>query len=197
MIPILIIHTVGNQTRHDNILQQFSLQSTKYEYEIIPAVMNPGMARMGIAQSHKKCVAIAKERGYDQVTIIEDDILFLSPHSLELYEQVVGSIDIDWDLCFAGVYSGEIIEVPGKLWGRIEDKVSGLQCYTVNSKFYDTFLTADDQYNIDWYLSEVLKAKSICCWPFLAIQQPGYHSYNTGKKENYNDALHFKYKFIK
>lgn len=194
-MKILLIHNSQDKVRSENILKQFAGQNTKFDYEIVEAVMDFGMPRRGISRSHKKCVALAKERGYPNVTIVEDDILLLDPDSLDIYEKTWQNFGDEWDLFFGGVYAGDIVEKAGRNWGWVSNKVSGLHLYTVNSNFYDKFLTADENFHIDYFLSEQLHARSFCCVPFVAVQNDGYSS-NLGAITDYNRTLHLKYKLI-
>ena len=194
-MKILIIHNSQDKVRSENIVRQFASQNTKYEYEIVEAVMDFGMPQKGISKSHKKCVALAKERGWENVTIVEDDIKFLDPNSLNIYKRTLGEVTEFWDLFFGGIYSGDVTEKFGKSWGCVMNKVSGLHLYTVNSSFYDKFLSCDENYHIDYFLSEELHARSFCCVPFVAIQND-FYSYNARKITEYNIALHLKYKLL-
>lgn len=194
-MKIFIIHNSQDKLRAENIKTQFASQEGNWQYEIVEAVMDYDMPRRGISKSHKKCVQMAKDQKLDSITIAEDDLKLLSPWSLNLYQNSFDGPIKDWDLVFGGIYSGDVIENNDSLWVKVINKVSGLHLYTVNNKFYDKFLSADENYNIDYFLSEELKAKMYCIYPFVAIQNDGY-SYNVKEITKYNETLQYKYKLI-
>lgn len=197
-MKIYVISDPKNIERVKNIKTQFASQEGDWQYEIVEAVMDYDMPRRGISKSHKKCVQMAKDQRLDSITIAEDDLKLLSPLAINLYMSSLFALPDSWNLSFGGIYSGEVEkeELNRQLqWVKINNKVSGLHFYTVNSNFYDQFLSADENYNLDYFLSEELKAKMYCIYPFVAIQNDGY-SYNVKEITKYNETLHFKYKLL-
>lgn len=154
-------------------------------------------ARYGIAKSFKKCVQLAKDRGWDQVVICEDDIQFLSPDSLRIYFDIYSHLPEDCDIYTGGLYSGEISDPETSIgYSGIKGKMSGFHLITVKSKFYDTFLSASEKYNIDFEISELLKAKIYVAYPILVKEVDGLFSFNAGEVVEYGKMLCYKYKCI-
>jgi len=58
---------------------------------------------VGCTMSHIKCLEIAKERGYEQVFICEDDITFMDPTLFKKnLKQFYDNKDIQWDVLIVG-----------------------------------------------------------------------------------------------
>lgn len=191
---ILIISS-PDLIRQRNVHIQFANQTKQVSYELFPAIMM-STARYGIAKSHKACIKLAKDRGWPQVTIVEDDVDFLSPYSLEIYFNTISKLPEDWDIFTGGLFSGEIENNDTTLgYSSVKGSMSGFHLIVVNEKFYDTFLSASETMNIDYEISEILKAKIYVAYPILVSEIPGF-SYNSGKNQNYSELLCKKYRCI-
>lgn len=187
----LVISTPNNPERAENLRRQMEGQGIE-RYELFPAVMIPKSARTGISKSHKACVQMAKDRGADKVLIMEDDLNWLCEGSYSRFMDILGTeVPQDADLLFSGAYTIE--PGPQPITDRLAlcpGKVSGLHAYVVFEKFYDRFLTADEVYNIDHFLTskEHLHAKSYVAYPFVCLQNDGF-SYNIAAQTNYNEYI--------
>lgn len=170
---ILVIHDKKRTDRYNTLIQELRSQNIDPDDVIwIPAVHH-AKPMTGISRAHRSCIETAKQLGLDQVTILEDDILFTSPYSFRRYLDLFRDLPDDWDIFFAGAYS-----LIGKR--RVSDKfvtandIAGLQCYTVRARYYDTFLTAPDDYHVDRWLIPKGRAKAYVAYPMLAMQHDGY-----------------------
>lgn len=215
-MKLFIIHNIADQIRKANIEQQFSNQIVQPGYEIIPAIMDYDCARCGISKSHRLCIQKAKDQGLPWVMIAEDDLTFLNHNSLGMFMIMFYKFrdyaelnNVEWNMFMSSVYEGDldpqvhepVYEQSGKLsWGnmevcRVEGKISGLTLYVVNQNFYDRFLIADEQINIDYEVSVTYKAKIFCISPFVCIQG-NFPSANLNNMEEINGRLGLKYKLI-
>lgn len=190
----LVISTPNNPERAENVRRQMESQGI-VGYELVEANMIYKHPPRGISESFKKCIRLAKDRGAKSVNIFEDDILFLTPTS---YEDFLFRFRLMWhdevDIFLGGFYDGTPVSVkPGV--ARIDDKLSGLHCIIVNDHFYDKFLEADENINLDWVLSEQFKARIYAMYPMGIIQQDGY-SFNARQVTNYNEHLGKRYKLL-
>jgi GR25 family glycosyltransferase involved in LPS biosynthesis len=95
---------------------------------------------VGCTMSHIKCIELAKNRGYDQVFICEDDITFTNPTILkQQIEKFQNNDEILWDILIIGGNN-----VPP--YNQINDYVARVfYCqtttgYIVKSHYYDTLL---------------------------------------------------------
>jgi GR25 family glycosyltransferase involved in LPS biosynthesis len=175
MLPtLMVIHDHKRTDRYNLLIKELQSQNINPDEVIwMPSVRDPLGPITGISKAHRNCVQKAKDLGLDHVTILEDDIMFTSPHSFRRYMDIFSDLPEDWDIYFAGLYS---------MMGRKQHSatlvtardIAGLQCYTVRNKFFDTFLTAPDNYHIDRWLLPKGHAKAYITWPFLAMQHDGH-----------------------
>jgi len=94
---------------------------------------------IGCAMSHLKCLTHAKKNNWDNVLIIEDDIVFLNPNVLKCQFNKFLSHNISWDVIIIGGNN-----MPP--YKKIDDcaiKVSRCQTttgYVVKSHYYDKLI---------------------------------------------------------
>ena len=125
-----------------------------------------------ISQSHKKIVRNAKICGKKLCAIAEDDCIFTSENGWNYFLE---NLPQDFDIYLSSFYSG----VP------LEDKslhgFSGLTCYVISERFYDTFLSLPENKNIDRAMTGM--GKFLFCDPFVTKQRNGY-SFHRKKEVN-------------
>lgn len=138
------------------------------------------MPFVNISRGHKSIVSHAKRRGYNSVLIGEDDLRFSCKNSLPYF---LLNIPDSYDLYFGVLYTATIQD------GRVTNGFSGLQFYSISSKFYDTFLSAPENRHLDqWLGSQCYKYEFFCSDPFVAFGESGYsnnfHKQWVFKEEN-------------
>jgi len=148
---------------------------------------------IGCAQSHIKCIELAKERDYPFVCIFEDDIVFRNIEKCK--EMITKYIDYDYDVLYLGC------NISNNKYDIITDdliRVNNAICnhaYIVKSHYYDKILDNfkgsmnlklkdkdEDRYNMDTYthiLQKTDKWYSFC--PNFVSQREG-HSDNLNKQ---------------
>jgi hypothetical protein len=127
-----------------------------------PAIILPNVTT-AISRSHKQIVRFAKENNLGDITIAEDDIIFTA---LSGWKYFLENKPQDFDLYIGGHYSGN--HYPDN---TVKD-FTGLTLYTISSIFYETFLKANELWNIDTCLWG--KGKYVVCNPEVAKQRNGY-----------------------
>lgn len=199
---ILIIHNSADKVRSDNILKQFAGQNAKYTHETVEAIMNPAQPAVGIKRSFCKAIQRAKDNGWKQVLILEDDFCCLHPDSLEIFIKKSKETYFEDSLFLAGIYEGELKAMDWNFPGnsnypvsKVIGKLSGLHAMIVHKQLYDKLLSAEEPYHLDYWISMEAKIPTYVCHPFLIIQNDGYSS-NTKSITQYNKTLHLKYKLI-
>jgi hypothetical protein len=150
---------------------------------IWPGILNPEDPKKGISKAHKQVVAWAKQQQFPTVIIAEDDIRFTAPGA---FDHFIKNRPADFDLYLGGIYYGKI-----KPDNTVED-FAGTMLYIIHERFYDTFLSIDENVHIDRGL--VGKGRFVVCNPFAAIQHNGY-SDNKGCYMNYDSYLDDKQLF--
>ena len=194
-MEIYVIQTPNDKKRENSFnLEIFDQSFDGRDIKHYEAIMDKNMPRRGISKSHRAIVQIAKDQGREEVCVLEDDIKFLTPHSLERFLNIHKLIPKDYSMYMIGLYDG-IIEKEFGGYAKVSGRISGLHGYIISSKFYDAFLSADENLNLDFYISEYLKPTIYCMYPFGAIQFDGF-SYNTKQIMNYNYNLYKKYKLL-
>lgn len=189
-----IIHNPARTDRYSLLIEELKSQDIQ-EYEIIPAEVSYKNTMTAISKSHKKIVRMAQERGLKEVMIAEDDLEFVAPGAFKRFLEVFKSeVPSDYDLYLSGFYDSIPNPITDKL-AKLEGKLSGLHLYIVSEKFYETFLNAEEIYNLDYWLSAPEHGNCIAysAYPMVCIQRDGY-SDNVKSITNYNEGLKMRYK---
>lgn len=193
MIKILVISS-PDPIRQENVKKQFENQYGEWSdvVQCVSAVMYPSQPCVGILRSFKKCIEIAKESKWAEVMILEDDFYCLITDSLNRFIDTYTRYKPYKALLLAGLYEGKPYPIYEDFY-RVDDKLSGLHAIIVPEGLYDVLLTAEEPYQLDYWISMIAKIPTYITYPFLILQNVGY-SYNSKKEVDYNSALHLKYK---
>lgn len=175
-IPVInIITLVTREDRQQSVKYQIEGQKQYApQYRFWYGITDTAAPHKAISLSHKRIVQYAKDRKDPFVIIAEDDLKFCSPNSWQTFMKKLKALK-SWDILLGGVSGGEILnEKNGDVYGW-----SGLFFYAVHENFYDAFLSADPEQNIDRWLSlngmeaieKKLGRKPIyqVCYPIIAI----------------------------
>ena len=171
-----IIHLPHRTDRLQLLKNQLQKQKIS-DYKIWNGIIDIETPATGISKAHKQVVQYAKENNLPEVLIAEDDLYFTADTSLIFF---LSNKPFDYDIYLSSTYHGLI-----KGDNTIKD-FSGLTFYMVSQRFYNTFLTASENMNLDRALRK--KGKYIVCNPFTVIQRNGY-SDNVKKFCNYDQLL--------
>lgn len=117
--------------------------------ERFPAIfMEPGIA--GCSKSHHDCIKLAKERKYDNVLILEDDVSFSENFQdilINVFDQLKNR-NISYDMLYLGAnLRGNENHLIDKNLAKIVD-AKAAHAYIINSSVYDIIL--DTYININW-----------------------------------------------
>lgn len=164
--------------RYGLILDEFIRQGIT-NYKIWDAIMLKDIPS-SINASHKKIVQWAKDNGESEVLIAEDDLMFPSEKGFEWFLKNKPPL---YELYSSANYCAfKRPDKPGAY--RCEYQV-GFHLYFCHSRYYDTFLNTKSDAHID---SEQRGKLMYHCYPFAALQRPGY-SANNQANVNYNAQL--------
>lgn len=169
MIPNIIHH---NRPERLEPLKKELAEQGIVEYRICEGV-HARTVYEGINLAHKQIVRWAKEKELSKVLIFEDDIQFTDKGAFDYFMQ---NEPKDYDLYLGGVFLGKVTD-------GIVERFTALTCYIVHSRFYNTFLSTDNDKHLDHMLAGL--GKYVVCEPMVCRQFNG-HSTNTGKYENYD-----------
>jgi hypothetical protein len=161
----------------DSLMRELVAQGLTDKVMFFPFVHDFRGAKHGINEAHKQIISYAKVAGFDEVIVLEDDVRFCGEGAFDYFLQ---NKPEDYDIYLSGVYVS-ISSEDGTL-----KSFSGLHCYMVHSRYYDTFLKTPQDEHIDQ--AQDGKGKFVVCEPYAAIQHNGF-SHNTGKVEVYDSLL--------
>jgi glycosyl transferase, family 25 len=141
-----------------------------------PYSINNG--ELGILTTHINLISDAKEKNYENVLILEDDIEFTK--NIINVDKYMELVPTDWDMIYFG---GNHNKHMGKTIDMINDKIIklnetyGIHCVAINNSMYDVILETIPKIMkpIDVYYSDL--QKSYECYgfnPSIALQRVGY-----------------------
>lgn len=166
MIHAQILTLHHRNDRQENIIKELSNQNNdEISWNFNYGFKDHRKTSLNIARGHKMIVQMAKEHDLKEVLILEDDCIFTSPESLNYFFE---NKPTEFDIYLGGIYYGEIDEN-----NRVK-KFSGLHCYIVSQRYYDTFLRLSIAAgNIDTTISNT-GGEFVVCNPFIAKQLNDY-----------------------
>lgn len=139
-----------------NVLSKFINESDTLE--ICPGVDMIENTTIAVREAHKKAVQIAKDKNFDFVLIIEDDIM-LRAGAREYFDTLLNNLPKDFDVLLFGIYSGVILEnEESQFWDGV-CKFSGLHFYVVHKNAYDKILNYNGTQPIDHWIGENLNCR--------------------------------------
>ena len=99
---ILYINLGYRQDRKEHCLAEFQkLGIPESGVERFPAIQTT-TGSVGCTMSHIKCIELAKQKGWDQVFICEDDIEFTNPDLFKTQLKKLYDSKIDWNVLVVG-----------------------------------------------------------------------------------------------
>ena len=182
MVPVLnIIHLQERTDRRQSFTEQM-IEQVASPYRVWYGMVDP-VPWKGISRSHKQIVQFAKNRGEEFCIIAEDDVKFTSKKSWQTF---LKKMPREFDLYLGGISGGEVID---EKTGQVLN-FSGMFLYIIHQRFYDCFLSADEDKNIDRWLSgkglDAIIAKLgrqpvyKVCYPIIAICIDGVSNNSKG-----------------
>jgi len=167
----------------ENELKKWGLLDQVERYPAVDGVSldNPysiNNGELGILTTHINLISDAKEKNYENVLILEDDIEFTK--NIINVDKYMELVPTDWDMIYFG---GNHNKHMGKTIDMINDKIIklnetyGIHCVAINNSMYDVILKTIPKIMkpIDVYYSDL--QKSYECYgfnPSIALQRVGY-----------------------
>lgn len=158
---INIIHLDKNKERRASFMKQ--IIEHKLPASVWPGIIVKGKPWTGISRAYKQVVQYAKNSNLPYCIIADDDFLLSCPESYQLFLRDMPS---EFDLYMGGISGGTVDEKFNNLKEPFAKHISfwsGTFFFAVHERFYDVFLSADEDKNIDrWFgtkaLDEIEKA---------------------------------------
>ena len=189
-IPICVINLNTRPERLKRTTEQLNkFFNTDKSFHLIEAVKHK-RPMIGIAQSHIKCIELAKLNNWENVFICEDDINFHSNNSYNYAIEAFKNAPEDFDILLSGIYTSYKLSPYSEYWNSVKE-FSGTHFYIVNKNAYDKIIDRFDfNAHIDrWYGHE--RQGQLNCYvvkEFFCIQFVGY-SDNVDKEMDYTHLL--------
>jgi len=194
---IFYINLAHRQDRKVEIERE--LDAFGLSYERFEAISTPGCGSIGCSYSHLGVLKLARERGYRNVLIFEDDFQFkVSKTEFEDGLTALFAMPTQFDVCMLGynLNRGEIVE--GTPWLTRVYEAQTMSGYLVNNSMYDQLielyewsspLMASTREHWNYACDQAWKrfqpgAKWFCFTQRMGIQRPS-HSDNTDHYEDY------------
>jgi glycosyl transferase family 25 len=130
-----------NLNRRTDRRELIETQLNEYglQYERFEAIETPGFGTLGCGLSHLEVLKIAKERGYKNILILEDDFYFLVTKE-ELNEQLnlFFDLSLNYDVCFLAYLLQDYKLVNNVVNQALECQTTS--AYIVNNSYYDELI---------------------------------------------------------
>ena len=162
---------------YERLIEEFALQGIR-DYKFWSAVVDRNSVVASINASHRMVVQDAKDNGFKQCVVAEQDLMFTSPNSWKFF---LDNKPEEFDLYLWGSY---LVPLTNKM-------VCGFQLYIIAEKFYDTFLSVDPNAHVYTEMDK-LGGDYHFCYPFPALQRAGFSANNKAVCD-YNAVLEEKY----
>jgi glycosyl transferase family 25 len=199
-IDKIIYINLAKRTDRKELLEQ-ELNNFELKYERFEAIETPEFGTLGCEISHLTVLKIAKERGYKNILIFEDDFTFLvDKEELEENLSKFFKEKIDYNVCMISynILKKEESEYDF-LWKSLD--VQTASGYIVNSNYFDTLIELFEEalpllestkahwiYALDQIWKPLqLKDKWYCFKTRIGKQRPSF-SDNTNSFANYEDC---------
>jgi hypothetical protein len=175
---IIYINLDYREDRRQEIEREIERFGLKERVERFSGIRVPEQGILGCTQSHLAVLKLAKERGYKNILILEDDFEFtISKSELENNLSTFFESGIEYDVCMISYLLQNLEEnVEGcHLIGRVL-KAQTASGYLVNANYYDKLI---ELYEWACPLLETTKAHWLYandqCWKILQNQDKWYY----------------------
>lgn len=198
---IVYINLEGRVDRKEALLDELRLAGVdEGRLHRIEAVYDPYFGARGCAKSHLLAIEFAREQGFENVLILEDDCYFKqSPERVDrMIEQFFKVVD-KWDVFLLG--SNVLEHEPAPVEGVTRVKLAtAAQAYCVNSHYYDELHTClqlsvlamgegifpDQAIPHDWSWNNLISRDKWYCKEIALHQRPGFSDID----HQYRDKVH-------
>lgn len=199
---IFYINLFSRKDRDEKIIAEFEkLGIEKEKYCRFEAIPTPGFGILGCGLSHLSVIQTARQRGYRNVLILEDDVQFV--RNREYIDEILNRIfqidKVEFDVLFFSyiIYNGQNTEYDYLKRGL---HTTTATAYLVNSHYYDKIIELYEfstemlfRTRKHWIYANDVVWKQLqstdrwyCIFPILAIQQRGY-SDNSQSYQDYTN----------
>lgn len=201
MIDLYVINLPHRKDRWDHMIKTFS--DPEFNLIKVEAETHNKKSWIGCFMSHKKCLQIAKDKGLNNVWVLEDDC---EPIDIESFKdrflKIKNYLDSnnDWNIFLGGTASlhpnsyNKIIKFDDQVLVEFAKAyMTHMVCY--NQNVYDMFLNDPMYKPVDEFWFN--KIKALIPVPFIATQLEGYSDIIKKVKSDKTRILEANNKLIK
>jgi len=170
-----IIHLPYRIDRLILLEQEFKSENI-INYKIWDGITCPGKPQTGISKAHKQVVRYALENHLPEILIGEDDLHFTV---MGAFNHFLIQKPAEYDLYLGGISYGKLSN------DKLVDDFAGLLLYMVHERFYETFLSIDEDKHLDRALKH--RGRYVVCDPQPVVEHSGY----SDNQKEYMDASVF------
>jgi len=136
---ILYINLGYRQDRKDHCLTEFQkLGIPESRIERFPAIQTT-TGSVGCTMSHIKCIELAKQKGWEQVFICEDDIEFTNPDLFKTQLKKLYDSKLSWDTLVIGGNNAPPFQPINDFCVRVYN-IQTTTGYIIKKHYYDTLI---------------------------------------------------------
>lgn len=180
MLDIYVINLKERDDRWEHIVKTFGKD---FNLIRVDAIKHEN-GHIGCFLSHKKCLEIAKEKGLQNIIVMEDDCTINPSYEkffIKRIEQIKNYLNLfkDWDIFLGGINGTEPNDIVKKIDCEVKNLIQITKAYTThfmiyNNSSYDFFLNFDETKGIPIDCVWHNKLVALTVLPFLASQLPGH-----------------------
>jgi hypothetical protein len=175
-----ILHIPDRLDRYE-ILTKHLGEMAITDYKLWDGYVDKHNSKKSIHLGHRQIVQYAKDNKLPYIIIAEDDITFFD---IGAYEYYLDNFPQSFDLYFGMVMVGLIDKN-----NRIDSICSGMTIYAVHERFYDFFLSMDENTHIDRESTKYHEQfEFFVCDKFVATQNSS-KSTNSGRCTDFTPLL--------
>lgn len=133
------------------------------------------MKQAACRMAHQACIQIAKDSGWPEVVIIEDDADF-DPEINQKLGEWINEVPADWQMLYFGAHNFRPLEMVSDHVGRCVTTLSTI-CYAIKNTAYDTILgalKADQVLDVIYCNTLHAQIPAYCFKPNLVVQRKGW-----------------------
>ena len=138
---IVYINLDKREDRKTHMESQIDGYNLREHVERFSAVSYPDLGIYGCGMSHLGVLKMAKERGYKNVLILEDDFVFLvTPEVFEQELEQFFAANVEYDVCMISYLLIKSTPTVHPFLLKVEEAQTA-SGYIVNSNYYDTLIS--------------------------------------------------------
>jgi glycosyl transferase family 25 len=175
-----------------DVVRYSAIDGNTLDLDSIKYNKNLNRGELGILETHLQLVQEAKDVGYKQIMIMEDDVKFTD--EIHKFNEYMEAIPKGWDMIYVGgnhIYGDEPTVINRKVL-KLTNSVA-IHCVILNESVFDVILAIAKgrQKQIDNYYADIQKGYDVYSFtPNMALQYEDFSDIQ-GRNVNYDKYLKY------